>query len=505
MDKIQKFNSVQGSFDTGVGASKVFCDFNIPSGAVLNMKDSYINVCMSIAHTDYNETAGGSNSGGRGVQILDLGLLDSNLGNSVQDLPNVALVKNAHMKGSNVGKIDDVRRLDALKTGFYLFEKDNNDKSDKSYYGLRGIKEQEGFRNSPFQHLERVGTDISVDRTQNVKIKMSEIFDICNETQLDTNKTGNLDIHLELNLDKLRVSQELNATDDIWTETPPRQTDNRNTFQDQTGATGGQVGLTLEMKNIFTPKEFKSQIPYHIGQKLSITAAGGTGGALTAQERRITEIAYDNTTGKTTLTLDSALRTLANGETNSGIVAVGTNVQTNNIVVEKIELVLREVVNPSNVPTSYSYFTYPLEQDNISGSSMRKNYYVEGDSQNAYLMVGDITPSFNTTETLNKYRFSLNNEDLTNRDIQYESSEHNDYVVRTYKNNQRQLKNITKKYIDGTEDINDAGNNYTAYVLMTPLIQRDDNQQSILSINADTENGNAIGDIKIFQERVKTI
>ena len=506
MDKIQKINSVQGSFDAGVGATKLFCDFEVPSGAVLNMKDSYINVCMKITHTDTNETAGGDNSGGRGVQMLDLGINDSNLSDSDLDYPNVALVKNAFMKGANVGKIDDVRRCDALKSIMYCFEKDNNDKEDKSYYSLRGTIQQEEFRNSPFQHLERVGTNVSVNKVHNVKVKMSEIFDICNETQLDTNKTGNLSIHLELNLDKLVVKQELKSDSDYWTETPARQTDNHNEFQDQVGATGTQTGASVQVKNVYSPKEFKRMSPYHVGQKLAFSASGGTGGgvAFTDYERRITSIDYDNTAGTITLNLDSNLKTLANTDTLTGITAVGTDIATSAIEVEKIEMVLHEVANPSNVPTSYSYFTYPLEQDNINTTTMRKNYNVEGDSQNVYVALGDIMPTVSTANNINKYRFALNNEDLTNRDIVYKNSEHNDLIVKTYKNNQRRLKNLMKRYFDGSEDITGANQYPQVSVIMSPLIQREDNQQSILSINMERTT-DAIGDIKIFQERVKTI
>lgn len=505
MDKIQKINSVQGSFDAGANASKLFADFQISSGAVINMKDSYINVCMKITHTDTNETAGGNNSGGRGVQILDLGLTDSNLNDADLDYPNVALVKNAFMKGSNVGKIDDVRRCDALKSIMYAFEKDNNDKEDKSYYSLRGTIQSEGFRNSPFQHLERVGSNISVNKVHNVKIRMSEIFDICNETQLDTNKTGNLDIHLELNLDKLEVKQELKSDSDVWTETPARQTDNHNSFQNQTGATGGQTGASVQLKNIYSPKEFKRFSLYHVGQKLSFSATGGTGGAISNYERRITSIDYDNTAGTITLNLDSNIVALGNTETLEGITVVGTDIATSAIEVEKIEMVLHEVANPSNVPTSYSYFTYPLEEDNITTLTMRKNYNVEGDSQNVYVALGDIMPTVDdAAKQINKYRFSLNNEDLTNRDIKYSGSEHNDQIVRTYKNNQRRLKNITKSYIDATKDLNDTENNALVSVIMTPLIQRDDAQQSILSLDMERTT-DPIGDIKIYQERVKTI
>tara|TARA_R110001632_G_scaffold29349_2_gene78020 strand:- start:1874 stop:3394 length:1521 start_codon:yes stop_codon:yes gene_type:complete len=506
MDKIQKINAVQGSFDAGTNATKIFADFQINSGAVLNMKDSYINVCMKITHTDTYEGGGGTDSAGRGLQMLDLGLTDTTLTDSDLDYPNVALVKNAFMSGSKVGKIDEVRRCDALKSALYNFEKDLNDKEDKSYYSLRGTKQEEEFRNSPFQHLERVGTNVSVNKVHNVKVRMSEIFDLCNETQLDTNLTGNLDMHLELNLDKLVVKQALGATDGFWALTPPRQTDAHDSFEDQLGATGGQTGSTLVVKNKFSPKQFKRFSPFHNGQRLSFSATGGTGGggATTNFERLIVKIEYDNTAETLTLTLDSDIKTLANGDTLTGITCVGVDINTSAIEVEKIEMVLHEVANPSNVPTSYSYFTYPLEEDNIPTLTQRKNYMIEGDTQNVYITFGDIQSTFSTGNPLTKYRFTVNNEDLTNRDLTYGSAESNDLFVKTYKNNQRQLKNLMSVYIDADET-NDGANQYQlAYTLMTPVVQRDDSQQSILGVSMDRTT-DPIGQIKIYQERVKTI
>ena len=115
MDRIQKLNSKQGSFDAGASATKLFADFTIPSGSVYNMKDSYINVALAVNNIDSNVSPSmPTTSGGQGVHANELTIFDSNLQFGL--VPNVALVKNAFMSGAKVGKIDDVRRVDALKT-----------------------------------------------------------------------------------------------------------------------------------------------------------------------------------------------------------------------------------------------------------------------------------------------------------------------------------------------------------------------------------------------------
>lgn len=509
MDRIQKLNSKQGSFDAGASATKIFADFTIPSG-VYNMKDSYINVALAVNNVDNNVSPSmPTSSGGQGVHANEITLFDSNLQFGL--VPNVALVKNAFMSGSKVGKIDDVRRVDALKTSLSVFERDINTDEDRTYYGMTTITSEYAFSGSQFIEQEKVGTNKSVNVVNNVRINMSDIFDICNEKQLDTNLTGNLDIHLELNLDRLRTSEVAGYNNAMWNQLPAREATTKYKDLDATlTATAQNLGTILTTQYSYSIHEFKEQSPFWVGQKLNITSSGGTGAGASAltgtNERTITEIVY-NANGTISITLDTHITSapLAVGDTITAIEANGAQ-NNSSIQVHKVEMVLHNVSNPQNVPTSYSYFTYPLEQDNISRTEMNKNYMVDGESQNVYVSIGDISPVFSdTTGVLEKYRFSLNGVDLTNRDLVYGSSESNDLVVKTYQNNQRQLKNITKTISDTSFGNDTEARLRNAFVLMTPLVQRDDNQQSILGLSLSSTTGYNIGDIKIFQEKVKTI
>ena len=526
MDKVIKINSKQGSFDAGVGTNKKLCDFTLARGSVYNLKDSYVNINLQFETTDTNETADSpvvAYGGGRGVQIVDLSLHDNTLNNKNVILPNVALVKNASMRSQKLGRIDDVRRCDHLKSMLYGFEKDTNDKTDASYYSLSGTKQGNNWRNSPFQILEKEGTNDSINTNHDVRIKLGEIFDICNEEQVDCNRLGDVDIHLELNLDKLRVNQQLGTNiggggrDEVWGETRAGQTDANNVFDDSAVATGAEDLMFVITKATYRPDNFKTNSPFHVGQKLIVSGSKGTGGTQNpwnpspSRERIIKEIEYDNTTGKLKITFDNYLISLTATQNATSLVCRGTDIATSSIVVNKIEMVVKVVSNPTNVPNQLTYYTYKTEEDNLGNrQNVNKNYSVQGDCENVYIGYGgDIV---NTTHVqgqahqsiINNYRLQLNNVDIVNRDIVPHLAIHHDLVRKTYLNNQRKLKGIgyTGMSLDKENDTNMMLTN----VIMTPLLERDDLEQSILSVEMNTDTaGRGVNDIKIYQELIKTI
>ena len=523
MDKVIKINSKQGTFDAGTGATKRLCDFHVSGGEVYNFKESYININLQVETTDTNENPDANppvaHSGGRGVQLVDLGIQDNTIGNSNTLLPNVCLVKNMNLRSQNLGRLDDIRRLDHLNHIKYNYEKDTNDKIDASYYSLSGAKQDTQWRNSPFQRLEKDGSNVSVNKPHNVRIGLGEISDLFNEEMVDCNRLGSLDLHLELNLDKLRVHQQLGGSvqatpqpedrDFVWFETPEGYVGNNNVFSPSPVSTVANTPVnSLITVNKFSPNDFKTRSPFWTGQKLTFSGFKGVSGATNvfpATERIISSLNYDNTTGFITLNLDAPLTLLPVGELVEDIICVGTNFATSKIVVNKIEMVLKVVNNPVNVPTQLSYYTYKTEEDNLNNRvNVNKNYQVQGDAQNLYIgFGGDVVNTLGAT-SIENYRIQLNNDDLVNRDIDMNGSIHDDLVNKTYLNNQRVLKNLTHNMIDITKT-NDENLTFS-HSILTPLTQRTDLEQSILGLEFNTTGGgNGINDIKIYQEVLKTI
>ena len=516
MDKIVKLNSKQGSFDSlpNANSTKLFADFTVPGGAVYNMANSYINVNCRVSTTDTNTASNlPQNSGGNSIYQFDVGLTDDTLSVSDRVVPNVALVKNAFLKSQNLGKIDDIRRVDRLKTFLYSYEKDLNDQIDKSHYSMSGTREVPEVRNSPFVRLEREGTDNSVYEDHDIKIRMGEIFDICNEEQLDCNRLGDLEVHLELNLDKVVLNQSLGDADSCWAHTAPYPTGNTADNADfethdyvapSSGTTDSVTQLTT--KRGYSIKDFKKQSPFHTGQKLAITGtAAGT--AITNRERIITNIEYlksGTNKGKLQLTFDAEIAGLSTPGSQLVITsAKGVDAAGATLSINSIELVLQEVANPQNVPSRYMYYAYDTEEDNHGNRQLvKKNYMINGDCANVYVTFGDgILPTLNTA-VLSHYRISQDNVDLYDRNVEDEEPLHFDNVSRTYNNNGRELKSLQEQILDGDDDNSSNLNNVDG--IMFPTLNKPDGSMSIIGLEIKTTNA-GVNNLAIFQERRKEI
>ena len=509
MNKIIKLNSKQGAFDTG---SKKLCDFTIPRDEVYNMKNSFINVRISVDTVDPQPSAVTNKSGGEGVYMFDLGLHDDTLTNSVNVVPNVALVKNCFLSSQTSGKIDDIRRVDCLKTIQYTYEKDLNEKLDESYYSLRGSSQTGLIRNSPFVRREKEGSDLSESVSHDVKIRLSELFDICNEELVDCRRLGDLEAHLEMRFDKLRVLQSLKSDDEAWDFVKKNQPSasthklkdmNQHAYQTPAGGTGDpdQV-ITLKTAVHYSVKNWKQESPFWVGQKIAINGRND-GVAFVEQQRIITQIDFSPTNGKITLTLDSSFQDLDNTKVLDQLTVVGVNA-TATVSIETMELVLEVVTNPQNVPSNYVYYSYDTEEDNLNNSlSVNKNYMIDANCMNCYVGFGNGSISTLKTGTLSNYRITQNNEDLYDREVGFQSPLHYENISRVYMNNGRSLKCLEEKLFDGVKSPEENLDTKTECLMFTTL-ERDDNLNSVLGLEINTVTA-GVNQIRIFQEKKKQV
>ena len=514
MDRIIKLSSKQGSFNT---TDKNLCDFTIPAGSVYNLKDSYINVNMTLKGVDTNTTASAGNipnSGGVSNYMVDLSLTDNDLGGAggtdFYNYPNACLVKNCFMSCSNKGKIDEVRRVDALKNILYMFEKDLNEEEDRSYYSLAGTLGVAEQRSSPFLDAVKEGSLKSSNKSHNVRIKLNELFDIANEEQYDAGLYGDTDIHLEMNFDKLKALQTLGASDGVWARSPADQGagEQQGDFEDVpyvAPAGGGVMAVnTLTTKCVYSTYDFKRRSPYFVNQKLSLNT---TNPVLPARrERVITSISHDETTGKITITLDAELVGIGAGSV-QGITAIGVDIASSSLEINKMDLVLKVVVNPQNVPNQLNYYSYDLEEDNHNNRvSVRKNYLIDAGSNNIYVGFGtDIFSGINGLNgALKSYRLTLNNENLSDRTITRSSPLNYDDISKTYLNNGRELKHLGQDIFD--IDADNSANLQDQFCILAPVKENPNGNMNVLGLEMTTTGGgHGVNGIKIYTEKLKTI
>ena len=133
----------------------------------------------------------------------------------------------------------------------------------------------------------------------------------------------------------------------------------------------------------------------------------------------ISSIAWDRATGAYSLTFSTdwgvALGAGENYNTIRVTIADATSVTYR---MNSAELVLRRVQNPQNVGT-INYNTYSTEQVNGNGRTNYTNLFtVEGEASNVILMFPDGNDGLiSVNEDIASWRLRLNNNDLTDRDV----------------------------------------------------------------------------------------
>jgi len=511
MDKIIKLTSKQGTFNT---TDKLLGDFTLPGGSTYNLRDSYLNVVMRVDSTDTKDMT--SDESGESKACISVAIKDDELNNSNTKMPNVALIKNAHMSSQNKGKIDDIRRVDSLKTMLYNFEVDKTSQEDNSYYSLCGVKDENNkLLRSPFLLEEKEGTNTSQYKDHSVKIKLSEIFDICNEPLYNGDVMGDTDIHLEFNFDKLEVFQTLGKTDLYWNDVEPNCDNDgkRNEDVDDVAlnSTGGNVNVnSLVASRTYDNDDFKMKSPFWVGQRLRVEGQfqdnDGSNPVNFDQSVIVSELSFDETTGKFTISFNSNI-VQPNAKKIASITVKGNDIATSSITIPKVEMVLRVDESGETPPQSYTYYSYDTEIDNHNGrQNVKKNYMVDPNCQNVYITFGkDILSSISSgSGGVDTYRIAQNNVDLFGRSVQAKAPLHYDLVSSVYRNNQRVLKNITEHLHDRT-NTNNNNFNQMQYI-MFPTTENEMGNQSIVNLEMNTFSAShGISEIKIFQEKVKSI
>lgn len=407
MDNYIKLNSVNaGPFNN----QQNIVEFEIPQG-VWNLRDSYLQYNIPLASTD-----------------ADYPILPCNLnwrdddGNAVNyKVPNVALIRDASIVCDRKGRIEDIRRVDQLRTNMRAFSKSCEVKESESYLAMNKFNDlnNQGYNyDGIYSELNKTGDiESKMNDIVPVQIRLNDIFDFCNTPEFDTTKAGNTRIRTRLNLDRLRA-EEL-ALSLHW-----QYGGDADIGLCEDNAFGGDrdnndVAIKCKLKD-------ESQWPYYVGQTVRVSATGAGGAASPANvTSRISDITFTRegadagtlelafvadwgaalTAGQsyTDITLD-VIRPPAGGPASPG--------QPDGVVnVQYAEIVLRQVARPQGLD-EISFNTYSTEQTQGGNAQVYRNLFqLEPESSNVMIMF-PVNGLISQNNNLSNYSLRLNNEDL---------------------------------------------------------------------------------------------
>ena len=470
MDNVIKLPSQQSLFNK----TNRLVDLIIPgSSGVYDLSKTYVSINMNVSGVALDTTTGLDgrlpNTGGYveaadAVANLRVALQHNATKTTIYDtcaIPVEALVTNCSMFSAARGKIEDIRRVDALRSTMKAYTQDIDDVQDRALGGLAGMAKTNPWASGRFAQLVGIGDTPSEYRPHEIRVYLKDLFNIGNAEAWDTSIYGDTRIHLELKLDRVKVLQTLglsnqgNATETAWDRyyhnqvAAPSQPANVKYSTASTVTIPPTTTLSSSTMEMSAQYDSLEDSPFYVSQMVAVTTTyGGAGSAAgtkypVAAEKRwgvIKSISWDKTTKR--VTLDFGGEILQIGVITGvftvdrevvGVDAVGItgDLATSTVlpVYDSIELtaLIRSDVDAG--PENIQYTQYLSQTDQWqNSSSLSRTYYLPPQTTNAVIIMpsrdNDGTAPTNFSDILgcarlNDYRFTLNGVSVTNRAVPF--------------------------------------------------------------------------------------
>jgi len=486
---IVKYSAEQGSFS----ATKNNVDLHLPANSgVYDLSKSYININVTC-----NQTATGDADA---VYTSALSFVEGggagNVHNFVAPPTNAVIVKHCDFISQSKGSIERIRHVDALRSNLAIYQKDKSYlKEDKNAF--RSAQTEQVFTKGGANEIYNIGSVGSRVRPQDIRIDLKDLFGFGVVEKYDTAKFGNTKIHLQCNFDKLGNSQSITATHP-WNVAVRTGGATYGAFADTTSVPAGGGDLfTIISTAVYNNIE---EIPFHTNQLLTVTATETNGGAGQApyDNMRISEIVH-NADGNVELTFSTAIKAVIAGAQMTNIGVVQKAPTASSVTINKVELVAYRTEDAAG-PGDIQFMSYSTESDSVPASgSLNKQYYLPPNTLNAIVM----TPNnIYSTDTVTKYRFTLNNKATTNRDIELKSGLHYDQLNKSFINMGMKLSNLDESFIRANQLQTADDSRVQAHIFCTPVPVSANMTQMGLEL---TSSGALSGNILIFSQRMSKV
>lgn len=414
MQKSSLLQSVQGG---PFNNNSRMIDIDIPTGYLVDMSQSFIQLETSIIPDSTTFTKGVSNL-----------VVSNTLFPSIAPM-NVDLFKNAYLSSSIKGKLEDLRRDNIFSRNLQEFTKSTSQK----FSLVNSLTQYTPFSNlvqlSPYIEARKVGSVLSAYRSNFLRIPLSDLFQLGTLDSFDTSKFGTCRIHLEL--DNVNYYG-LELKDNI----SPNETLGPTVATLPAGIT---TGYDIPMKQSYDCIEM---IPFFVGQHVTINCKVYNGGNVTSSptfDEVISKITYTSSTGLIVLTTGQDLTPATAGDSFNGFVvtaftpAGGSPLGSFNILTAQLGLATIEGAPASASPNQIDYLTFTTEEYNAGDQPfMNKIFEIEPECVNVFLMQNDPEHPSNLLSVntlLTSYRLRIDGNDVTDRDVNINLPTSNPYAV----------------------------------------------------------------------------
>lgn len=421
--------------DNDCTGNKNLVDFNIPGdGSVYDLSKSYIAV-----DAQSNSTPDDNASSILNMMLYMKTETEAGAANEAISSP-VNLVKNAAFTSSREGKIDDMRKVRLFRNSLNLYKKSLAELDNSSTM----ITEAQQYSVCPLggaglNDINTLSDKSSSKGTKEIRIPLSEVFNF-GDRLYDSSKFGASRLHAELAFNELDDFQE-----DFQNNATLRSLNRAANgliaqFAQYTNGTGGDVALaTLTTTDVFLSD---SDVPFYQGQPVGMTVS--LNGAATALkiDLKINSVTRndDNTL---TFVFNAPIATVPNTQTlDVTLFQTNSNVTSAPVTLNRVELVLQRE-SSAKAPSKMNYTTL-MSEDDTYGSITRlsRNYHIPPACKNVYVCFSQNGISASSSNKVKSYRVTIDNEDVTGRDVTMHSPLHKELIVQTFMNNGEPIKNM---------------------------------------------------------------
>lgn len=488
---IIKYPAEEGNFSAVHNRANIVLPGNT---GVYDLSKSYININVSANVT--------SNTDAQAVYAPMLVLNESGRnGGKNRNLVNrspAVLVKHCSVISQAKGKIESIRHVDALREGLALYEKDRSSLKQDLGQLCSARTEQhftKGGMNEIYSQLHTNNLSQSRNKSQDLRIDLKDLFGFGVVDAYDSGKYGSTKIHLECNFDKLATQLSIGAADPWGTEYRTGGA-TMGAFQNVAqNNTGSPVDVfTIKSTAVYSTPE---DSPFFTGQLLTVTST--TGAAQGTEHCRIQSI-ESTADGEIQLTFASKVRTVANGNSLTGISVIQKAPDTQTVEINGVELVAYRREDMDSGPSEIQFLAYNSDFDSYAPTqALNRQYYLPPNTLNAFVMFP--SPIY-SMEAITDYRFSINNVPTTNRAIEVKSGLHYDNLMKTFINAGSQVRDFGETYDDFSGNSNVDGTKQGAIILATPVPVSGSMSQFGLEINASAD---LTGNHCIYSQHIKKV
>lgn len=469
MNRVIKVPAVEGGNFT---AQNNRVNFKLSSGPNYDLRNAYLNLYTSVDNVlpDPAYPNGIYNFiwkyGGANGEIL---------------LENEAFIKNANMRTTRKGYLEDLREIGKFKNTLSRYKMSSSEYSGNMYNNVfQEEDELTTLRGNIHREFTKEGNKPSRNLTTPIRIPLKNIFNVANTPFLPSDKLGDIDVHFELDLENITPEKltHLVPKNKIAAGPPPVD----NPYDCENIATADTERNTFNLTDTFDSIKHS---PFWVGQVIDVSyTVDATAKNVASTIKSITYNADKTLTIVINEVLEAGDLTLVKVKPDNDLTGFKANYEYAELVVEEL------TKPPQQMPNVLQYTTITTEEHTTGEvNKLQKIFQCEPMAVNLFVLLND-TKFLPIIESDGKYRISVDNNMLTNRDVYFNTSLHFDLINKTFLNAGMKLNNLSKdKHL---------------HVMMAPLPEKLGEKQVQINVELTT-GGKVFKLITLYKQVIKEI